>query len=231
MRNVLGSKLLKTLIAMTLIHAVLACEKKPEETDELGSTASITAADLAGSHDFCHNIANGEMGADLNGFSYLKTLTHNADNTYSLTLHFFDNTNCATGGGQNIFTYSSAGAFAVGDDVPTVGASAILYTVGTSVLTMYDNTWAGYFNNAPGCMTNFGAVPSTETTIGGKTCAQSGSGRDFVFGQFPANATEFYDIVAIDDAKTTLSVSTPVTEWMNGQYSSFPTSLGLDYTF
>ncbi|UOE99812.1 hypothetical protein [Bdellovibrio reynosensis] len=229
MKNVTGNVLTKLILATTLLITTAACEKKLEEE---ASTGGITAADLAGDVRYSACIPVGSsMGPDLNGNSYFRSLDLNDDNTYTMSVFFYTGTNCSAGG-QALWTYTTAGAFAVGDAIPTLTDTyAIAYTMTTSLMTMYSwGTWAAYLNDAPGCMTNFDETQiSTELNIAGKNCHQSGNGRDFVLPQFPATNSEFLDAIKLDTVTGTITVSTPVNVWNNGQTGSLPTSVDLEY--
>lgn len=123
-------------IALTLVCALVACEKKAEEITGNSTTptdGSQTAAQLAGTGVSCAVFSG--AGSALNGKGYTRSLTLNADGTYTYAIYFSDHTGCATAfasGGNNIATYYQAGIFTVGGTAGTPStATKITFMVGS----------------------------------------------------------------------------------------------------
>lgn len=121
--------------------------------------------------------------------------------------------------------------------VTPASATQVKFTASSSSLTMYAGsgigaTWAGYFNSfCPGGPT-FSTVGTSSNSMAGRTCLHVSSPA-FVFPTFPADGTEFYDVLSLDSktAPTAILTSTTINLFMMGQYSTYPTTQDFSYGF
>ncbi|WP_295901493.1 hypothetical protein [uncultured Bdellovibrio sp.] len=233
-----SSTFAKLVVTVMVASMAFGCAKKEEEEPSLGS-GGLTAAQLAGTrYSSCVAVSSdATFGAAFNGTSYMQGLTFNADGSYALSTFWFTGANCQMGGSP-ILTYSQAGVFQVGEIMDTpAGATKVVMTVGVSQMTTYggtagaSQTWAGYFNGAPGSPGFSTSANDTKTVSGWQ--ALKVTAPDFSLPTFPTTGDVLYNAVTLDTSSTKTSVTSfrqTSTIWSAGQPSSYPTTSDITFT-
>lgn len=239
-----GGFLKKIILFSIFLISFSGCSKKDGLAPDVDTainpvvTSPLNAAQIAGTHyALCAPVSGGVYGTSVDGMSILKSISLNTNLTYSISIYLFTGTVCQAGG-TPIFTYSQSGNYSIGSVAATpAGATEMMYTSTSSNLTVYagsgiGSTWAGYLNSyCPGGPT-FSTSATSSGDEGGRTCMNVGS-PSFSFPTFPSNGTVFYDTINLDSVSspTILTTSTAINLFLMGQYSSYPTGTGFNYTF
>ena len=111
-----------------------------------GGSTPITAAELMANNSgnyssTCIAVTNNtSYGSSLNGYSFSGNISFGST-TYSLSVQLYSGSACAYGGGgtYEVFAYSQFGNYTIGS-LNAAGATEILYTSTSSILTGYDGT-------------------------------------------------------------------------------------------
>jgi hypothetical protein len=165
----------------------LGCvEEEPATTPTTtpSTDGSQTATQLAGSRSYCGTLTAG-AGSALSGMGYNRSLTLNADGTYTFSVYFTDNVGCTTAqtaGGNNLATYHSAGTFVTEGTpgTPSTG-SKVTFTVTSATMVAYPANVAAqnlrdWLNSGCGASPAFSSGTTTSTrTFTGLTCTGNGS--------------------------------------------------------
>ncbi|MEK2644313.1 hypothetical protein [Bdellovibrio sp. BCCA] len=177
------------------------------------------------------------FGAAFNPTSYMQGLTFNADGSYVLTTFWFTGANCQMGGAQ-ILAYTQGGVFQTGGVMTSpAGATEVIMTVGTSLLTTYggtagdSQTWAGYFNGSPGSPGFSTSANDTKTVSGWQSSKVTAP--DFALPAFPTIGDVLYNAVTLDTSAAKTSVTSfhqTSTIWNAGQAGSYPTTSNTTFT-
>lgn len=224
---------LKPLFIFTLLltTVIFSCKKKDDVTSPV---VGFAVADIIGTtNTSCTNISDATA---LNGTSYLRSLTVNANSTYSYSVLYFSTTNCTLGGGDNFMNFSQSGNIAINGLSATVTSASELTLTPTSnaTLTVYGATsagsnWAGYLNSYCGGGLSFSISATASQNMSGKTCTRV-SAPAFTLDTFPTT-TAVQNVGVFVTSPKTLTLGLPSILWSPGTAGSYPTSATLVFTY
>lgn len=229
-------KTLKILLVASVLFNFSCLEKKAEEVASLVPTVpsdgSQTVAQIAGSGQYCEAIP-GFQGANR---AISRSLTLNADNTFSYVVYFSDRTTCSTGqtaGGSNTATVAVAGAWTVGgtNTTPSTGTK-IAFVVGSTNMWIYadhpeGSALASWINTNCSGTLNYNTSAYSSRTLNGNTCTGNGT---FDATTFPAVNEALSNTAFFDGSSLQIGLSTSEDVWRPGG-SSFPTAYSRTYLY
>ena len=236
------STVAKSLFIALLILGITGCLKASSgNADDFTGGTPLTGAQIAGTHiSPCTPVTDNSYGTSVTAgaYSFYKQIVLTSSYTYGMSVMLFNSSNCV--GGSQVFSYSQAGIYSIGASLLPGGATGIYYTATASYLTVYGGTsgggsstfgngWVTAFNNGcPGGPT-FTSGSASVQSVANLTCNTNGLN----LPQFPAAMTAFYDAVSLDSATspTVFKVYPAVNLFIMGQYSSFPLTTSVSYTF
>jgi hypothetical protein len=207
-------------------------------------TVALTGTQIAGTHYApCFAVTNNtSYGAGMDGTSFLKSITITSTGSYSVNTLIFSGTTCdGSPSNYEIAAYNQNGSYTLGS-VTSSGATEIKYTSNNSSLTVFGgvsggaatasagNAWVTDFNTECSGSPNFtSGSESLDASVGGTIC----NGAIFELPEFPADGTQFYDLVKLNStmSPSTFTTSTALNIWQMGQFSSYPTSANYSYSF
>lgn len=222
------------LSLLIILSFVISCNKKEASSSVAtgGGNTPLTSAQVIGTSSVCRSGGSTFSNLDSGVFSYLETIDLNADETYRYEQYWFSGSVCQLGGTSQ-FRYTQEGTFDMGAITTSpVGATQILFTVTSSYLQTFGSTtdsvasyWETRFNTGAVCGANFTFNPAggTDYSPGGATCASAGD--NWSLPMFPNNTNNIHNVVVLDTAAQTLTVSENTILWYPGSAGgSYPTT-------
>jgi hypothetical protein len=206
-------------------------------TDNGGGGATLTAADLAaggynGAYYSCTNLGtSGTFGSALNNYSILKAVSYTSSGNYTLDAFFYNTANCVPGNGTEEFLYTQSGTFIIasstttpsdGYDIQYDATSATLYSFTSTADSIFDaaNCSAG---GSLGTFSSPGYSTHPPVSI---TCSTGNLSMDF------PPLGYFYDVIvpSSTSSPSSINVYSGISVFYMGQFSSYPTSAGTQFT-